>query len=408
MVDINTKFGALLTKHGAAKKTNCDALGLPWKLTQMLLGDGGGENKVPNADQTALVREVYRAQLNALYVSPTDANVLVAEIIVPPDIGGWWIRELALEDDAGVFSAVGNCAPSYKPALAQGAGRNQIIRMHIITHGTNNIQLKIDPSVVLATRSFVEAEVLVVSNALKAHVEAPNPHSQYAKAADVAQSQAAHIAASQFLPWDAARTYRTGETCTQLVDGELKTWEMYAGPNLTCKGKDPSSPANRHEGWVSTTAPFWWIEQGNRPGTPHYWLAETAPAHAVMELGLDLSIAVYWRLARRYPHLVNTLAGTINTGEIRGEFLRVWDGGRGVDPARALLSGQLQDYQAHTHPADIEYRDGAAGNGGPLRIVVNDTLTPVSPFDNHMGTVKMSGGSETRPRNVARAMVIEV
>lgn len=166
MVDVNTKFGGLLTKHGAAKKTNCDALGLPWKLTHMLLGDGGGENKVPNADQTALVREVYRAQLNALYVSPTDANVLVAEIIVPPDIGGWWIRELALEDDAGVFSAVGNCAPSYKPALAQGAGRNQIIRMHIITHSTNNIQLKIDPSVVLATRSFVEKTVTDAYNTL--------------------------------------------------------------------------------------------------------------------------------------------------------------------------------------------------------------------------------------------------
>lgn len=156
MVDVNTQFGGFLTDLGAAKKTNCDAIGAPWKLTHMLLGDANGADPVPNPAQTQLVRQVYRAQLNQLYVSPTDANVLIAELVLPPNVGGFWIRELALEDEDGVFSAVANCAPSYKPVLAQGSGRNQVVRLHILTSGTANIQLKIDPSIVLATRGWTE------------------------------------------------------------------------------------------------------------------------------------------------------------------------------------------------------------------------------------------------------------
>ncbi|MCF6782588.1 phage tail protein [Stutzerimonas stutzeri] len=156
MVDVNTQFGGFLTALGAAQDANSKALGIPWKLTHMLIGDANGADPVPAPGQTALVNQVYRAQLNQLYVSPVDANVLIAELVLPPNIGGWWIRELALEDEDGVFSAVANCAPSYKPVLAQGSGRNQVVRMHVITSGTANIQLKIDPSVVLATRKYVD------------------------------------------------------------------------------------------------------------------------------------------------------------------------------------------------------------------------------------------------------------
>ncbi len=156
MVDRNTIFGGMMTNQGVAKKTNCDALGVPWEPSHMLIGDAGGTDPIPRPDQTQLINQVHRAQLNQLRVSPTDPNVLIAEVVLPPDIGGWWMRELALEDKDGVFSAVASVAPSYKPLLAQGSGRNQVVRMHIITNGTGNIQLKIDPSVVLATREYVD------------------------------------------------------------------------------------------------------------------------------------------------------------------------------------------------------------------------------------------------------------
>ncbi|KAA8739130.1 phage tail protein [Pseudomonas koreensis] len=166
MVDQNSIFGGMLTTLGAAKKTNCDALGIPWEPRYMLIGDANGTDPVPSPAQTKLINQRYRAQLNQLRVSPTDDNVLIAELVLPPDVGGWWIRELALEDKDGVFSAVANVAPSYKPLLAQGSGRNQVVRMHVITSGTSNIQLKIDPSVVLATREYVDMRVLEELNKL--------------------------------------------------------------------------------------------------------------------------------------------------------------------------------------------------------------------------------------------------
>lgn len=167
MVNQNSIFGGMLTSLGAAKKTNCDALGIPWEPSYMLIGDANDTDPVPSPGQTQLIRQVHRAPLNALYVSPTDDKVLIAELVLPPEVGGWWIRELAIEDKDGVFCAVANVAPSYKPLLAQGSGRNQVVRMHIITSGTSNIQLKIDPSVVLATRKYVDDSFAAVVPANK-------------------------------------------------------------------------------------------------------------------------------------------------------------------------------------------------------------------------------------------------
>lgn len=196
MANSTTQFGGFLTNVGIAQQANTAALGQPWNITHMLIGDAGGEpsqtpDPTPNPAQTALVRQVYRAQLNALYPSPADPAVLVAELVLPPEIGGWWIRELALEDGNGNFIAVAKPAPSYKPLLAQGSGRTQTIRMHVVFGNVANVTLKIDPSIVLATRDYVdkarEAAELYARNQLKAHTDAPNPHPQYLRRADVAK-----------------------------------------------------------------------------------------------------------------------------------------------------------------------------------------------------------------------------
>lgn len=196
MANSTTQFGGFLTNVGIAQQANTAALGLPWNITHMLIGDAGGEpsqtpDPTPKPTQNALVRQVYRAQLNALYQSPADPGVLVAELVLPPETGGWWIRELALEDANGNFIAVAKPAPSYKPLLAQGSGRTQTIRMHVVFGNLANVTLKIDPSIVLATRDYVdkarEAAELYARNQLKAHVEAADPHPQYLRRADVAK-----------------------------------------------------------------------------------------------------------------------------------------------------------------------------------------------------------------------------
>ena len=181
---MSAKFYTLLTDIGAAKLANAAALGVPLKITQMAVGDGGGVLPTPNAQQTKLVGEKRRAALNMLYIDPQNSSQVIAEQVIPETEGGWWIREVGLFDETGALIAVGNCPESYKPQLAEGSGRTQTVRMVLITSSTDNITLKIDPSVVLATRKYVDDKVLelkvYVDELMAAHLAAADPHSQYA------------------------------------------------------------------------------------------------------------------------------------------------------------------------------------------------------------------------------------
>ncbi|MNM66415.1 hypothetical protein D3C81_779010 [compost metagenome] len=165
MVDQTSQFYAILTTIGAAKQANADALGIPWTFTQMAVGDGNPtalENPplpMPTATQTALLNEWRRAPLNQLKVDPSNAAVIIAEQIIPADVGGKWIRELSLYDADGDMVAVANCPPTFKPLLSQGSGRTQVVRLNLLIGTSSNVQLKIDPAVVLATREWVTEEL---------------------------------------------------------------------------------------------------------------------------------------------------------------------------------------------------------------------------------------------------------
>ncbi len=182
---MSTKFYTLLTDIGAAKLASAAALGVPLKITHMAVGDGGGTLPTPDAKQTALVNEKRRAALNMLYIDPQNSSQIIAEQVIPENEGGWWIREVGLFDESGALIAVGNCPESYKPQLAEGSGRTQTVRMVLITSSTDNITLKIDPAVVLATRKYVDDKALelkvYVDDLMAKHLAAPDPHSQYAQ-----------------------------------------------------------------------------------------------------------------------------------------------------------------------------------------------------------------------------------
>ncbi|MBA8175792.1 phage tail protein [Escherichia coli] len=182
---MSTKFYTLLTDIGAAKLASAAALGVPLKITHMAVGDGGGTLPTPDAKQSALVNEKRRAALNMLYIDPQNSSQIIAEQVIPENEGGWWIREVGLFDESGALIAVGNCPESYKPQLAEGSGRTQTVRMVLITSSTDNITLKIDPAVVLATRKYVDDEVLelklYVDDQMRNHIAAQDPHTQYAQ-----------------------------------------------------------------------------------------------------------------------------------------------------------------------------------------------------------------------------------
>jgi phage-related tail fiber protein len=160
MIDSNSQFFAILTAVGEAKQANATALGVPWTFKEMGVGDANNTDPIPDRMQTRLINEWRRAQVNQVRTDPANPNVVIAEQVIPSDVGGRWIREIALYDADGDMVAVANCAPSFKPLLAQGTGKTQIIRMNFIVANTAQIVLKIDPAVVLATREYVDNAVI--------------------------------------------------------------------------------------------------------------------------------------------------------------------------------------------------------------------------------------------------------
>ena len=128
MADQNSQFMAILTAVGEARLANAQALGIAWNITQLGVGDGNGAEPMPDRLQTALISERRRAPLNQLKVDPNNASIIIAEQVIPEDVGGWWIREIGLYDEAGDLVAVANCPPTFKPQLAQGSGRTERVK----------------------------------------------------------------------------------------------------------------------------------------------------------------------------------------------------------------------------------------------------------------------------------------
>ncbi|MEV9381927.1 phage tail protein [Klebsiella variicola] len=144
-------FSAILTAAGEKAMAQAAISGVPVGFSLMAVGDGDGVQPVLKSTQTGLVNEKYRAPINRLVIADQGANVIRAEMVMPPQVGGFWLREAGLYNDQGVCLAVANLPPSYKPLLAQGSGRMQSLNLWIAVSNTADVQLMTDPTVILAT-----------------------------------------------------------------------------------------------------------------------------------------------------------------------------------------------------------------------------------------------------------------
>ncbi|HHH4288256.1 TPA: phage tail protein [Escherichia coli] len=157
---MSTKFKTVITTAGAAKLAAATAPGgRKVNITTMAVGDGGGKLPVSDAGQTGLIHEVWRHALNKISQDKRNSNYIIAELVIPPEVGGFWMRELGLYDDAGTLIAVANMAESYKPALAEGSGRSQTCRMVIIVSSVASVDLTIDTTTVMATQDYVDDKI---------------------------------------------------------------------------------------------------------------------------------------------------------------------------------------------------------------------------------------------------------
>ncbi|WP_024219127.1 phage tail protein [Escherichia coli] len=510
---MSTKFYTLLTDIGAAKLASAAALGVPLKITHMAVGDGGGTLPTPDAKQTALVNEKRRAALNMLYIDPQNSSQIIAEQVIPENEGGWWIREVGLFDESGALIAVGNCPESYKPQLAEGSGRTQTVRMVLITSSTDNITLKIDPAVVLATRKYVDDKVLelkvYVDDQMAKHLAAPDPHSQYApkesptftgtpkaptpaagnnttQVATTAFVQAALTALINGAPAtldtlkEIAAAINNDPNFSTTINNALALKAPLSSPALTGTPTAPTAAQSVNNTQIATTA---FVKSaiaamvgsapaaldtlnelasalGNDPnfattmlnalagkqpldntltnlsgkdvagllaylglgegsalpvGVPVPWPSATPPTGWLKCNGAAFSAEEYPELAKAYP--------TNKLPDLRGEFIRGWDDGRGIDTGRALLNWQPHTILDHAHYMELWTGDGLAagsaregvnpgilatyGDGGIVKtdepgLRVPSSLRAISSRSvKRFGEISGKVGTETRPRNIA-------
>lgn len=375
MIDANSQFFAILTNVGMAKQANADALGIPWLITQMGVGDANPNgladppNPVPSASQTKLLNEWRRKPLNQLKIDPVNPAVIIAEQIIPADEGGKWIREIGLYDADGDLVAVANCAPSFKPLLSQGSGRTQIVRMNFIVTSTGNIQLKIDPAIVLASRAYVDAAILEV------------------------------------LP----KNKTPGEFTRVKVNDRGVVVSGDNPDTLAEMGIKDSYTKAEIEAMIAQASA---LPVGSMVSFP---LDKVAPGFLELD-GSVKSIAVYPDLAAFLGTAFNKGdegVGNFRLPESRGEFLRGWDHGRGVDVGRGVGSYQDQSFADHFHtvlsadagatpnPTAGNVVGSANGNLSPVAKAAGAGVLPATITSNVYGPAAAKGGTETRPRSLA-------
>ncbi|QTA13397.1 phage tail protein [Escherichia albertii] len=446
---MTVKYYAILTNQGAARLANATMLGSKLNLTQMAVGDANGVLPTPDPAQTKLINQKRIAPLNLLSVDPNNQSQIIAEQIIPENEGGFWIREIGLYDDEGVLIAVANCPETYKPQLQEGSGRTQTIRMILVVTNTEAITLKIDPSVVLATRKYVDDEVLelklYVDDQMRNHIAAQDPHTQYAQKHNptftgepkaptpAAGNNTTRIATTEFV--QAAITAlingapATLDTLKEIAAAINNDPKFSTTINNALSGKQPLDETLTHLSGKDVAGLLAYLGLGEGSalpvGVPVPWPSATPPTGWLKCNGAAFSAEEYPELAKAYP--------TNKLPDLRGEFIRGWDDGRGVDAGRALLSLQDDSFEAHRH--ESFFYAGISRNETPLKnlpssdemLTLSSTTNALSPDgidatnslignddyncliegnkNNKRTATGLStsivGAAETRPRNIS-------
>ncbi|UUJ42348.1 phage tail protein [Pseudomonas extremaustralis] len=477
MIDQNSQFFAILTAVGEAKQANATALGQPWTFAQMGVGDANLTDPIPSRTQTRLINEWRRAPVNQVRTDPANPNIIITEQVIPADVGGRWIREIGLYDADGDLVAVANCAPSFKPLLVQGTGKTQIIRMNFIVANTASVVLKIDPAIVLATREYVDTQiveamakmdfkhsVLVATTANIAlsgvqtidGVLLPADARVLVKNQTAAKENGLYVVSSTGV-WkrtqDADSNVEVtpglfvsvetgtanGDSVWQLVtDAPIVlgttalAFEMAVGRTGISAGSYANVTVDKYGRVIAGTNPTTLAGHGitdtytKEEITAMIAQASALPVGSLIGFPVDkvppgfLELDGSVKSAAAYPDLATFLGGTFNKGDegagnfrlpdSRGEFLRGWDHGRGVDAGRVVGSGQVSQNLRHVHAevvtnssvADLAQFVAGSKLAAPTltQILYNDTNATdnftVIPADH-----AASGGAEARPRNVA-------
>ena len=472
-------YYTLLTNAGIAYETACKAAGVPIKLTQISVGDGGGAVYNPAATATALKREVWRGPLNALFQDEKNPSWLLAEVTIPPDVGGWYVREAGLWTDTGVLYAIVKYPESFKPVLAtSGSGKEFYIRSIFETSNASLVTLLIDDTVVKATRAWVmsylaeelgkldgkqsvrvAATANVVLNgaqqidgvAVIAGDRVLLPNQTLAKDnglwivanGDWIRANDANVSAkvTPGLTVMVEEGTANGDSLWHLTTNApitlgttALTFKMLAGRTGIAAGTYKSLTVDEYgratAGANPETLAGFGIKDSYTKAEVEALIAKASalPVGSIVAFPVDspppgfLELDNSVKSSATYPDLSAYLDGKFNKGdegvgnfrlpEARGEFLRGWDHGRGVDTGRAAGSFQSDSLKAHYHSIPTGSGGGQAvdPNGETPTVVLKDTAADWilrTEGDNaeltigRVRTYNFGAATETRPRNIA-------
>ena len=463
-------YYTLLTNAGIAYETACKAAGVPIKLTQISVGDGGGSVYNPAATATALKREVWRGPLNALFQDEKNPSWLLAEVTIPPDVGGWYVREAGLWTDTGVLYAIVKYPESFKPILANsGSGKEFYIRSIFETSNASLVTLLIDDTVVKATRAWVMSYLAEELGKLDGKQSV-----RVAASTNIVLSGAQQIdgvaviagdrvlLANQTLAkdnglwivangnWVRATDANTSAKVTpgltvMVEEGTANgdslwhlttnapitlgttalTFKMLAGRTGIAAGTYKSLTVDEYgratAGANPETLAGFGIKDSYTKAEVEALIAKASalPVGSIVAFPVDVPPPGFLELdnsvksSATYPDLSAYLGGKFNKGnegvgnfrlpESRGEFLRGWDHGRGVDFSRGIGDWQPDEVKEHMHYLMAKY-GGGTGTSIPATVQLGlsgqpDTNSKTQGVEALDGSAM--GGGETRPRNIA-------
>ncbi|MDO7473667.1 phage tail protein [Acinetobacter baumannii] len=445
-------YKSIHTSLGLQLLAQAESTGTQIRLTHMAVGDGGGQPIKLSPDMTALVRERFRAVVNRVYQDPENDLKFTAELIIPATVGSFVIREIGIFDSNGNLFAVGNLPDITKPVAQEGLINDTVFRLSFLVRNVENIELKIDPNVVIATHSWIintinTAKLLPGGTTGQVLKKASNNDGdvEWGNAAEV-NIFVDSIEEEQVLATDQTNvTWSTVNTngLAVYING-IRLHQAAGADGWTANGATESVLGKSYPAGTKIlgvqndplgSAPYPLARDENFADIPNKPLARQnlnvyskeeskangLPAGAIVYFAMNkaptgflkANFAAVSRTA--YPELfaaIGTTYGagdgvnTFNVPEGRAEFPRGLDDGRGIDPGRVIGSWQTDSMKAHQHMTGLDHEtEGGAGMpfgkkdmAGTKRTEVLDALGYTSTSSTLTESI---GGTETRPRNVA-------
>jgi phage-related tail fiber protein len=458
-------FKTIHTTYGLTRMAQAEASGAVINLPQIAVGDGNGNPVVPSESQTQLAREVYRAAVNRVFQDPQTPTMLTAELVIPAAVGGFVLREVGVFDDSGGLFAVGNLPETYKPTLDDGAYADTVVRIQFMVTNANVVTLQVDPNVAVATQTWIinnitpatlipgglTGQILTKDSNANGDFSWHDPTDVNVVVDTIEEAQT--LAASQTVV-DLTVTNTIGLAVyvegVRLVRGTEWTPHATIMTRLTLSQSYPSGtklvavqnePASHLEAALQQDQNLYDLQDKAVARTNldvyskaesdrlapvsqvAYFARTTAPTGWLKANGAAVSRTAYAALFAAIGTTFGAGDGfnTFNLPDLRGEFLRSLDDGRGVDAGRGLGTSQTSQNLAHTHTGTTDSagththtiptfaRDGSTngstGDGGSSRTYTS-TTDPAGAH-THPFTTASTGGTEARPRNVAMLACIK-